>query len=378
MNCAEAAECVSALFDGEPISREMAAHLADCQECRVRLNEYAEMGAELRDLSSVVAPQAIPEGQWKLSEPAPSTNWLRKWRGTMRIPRFAFALMLLAIFVLSGGLALVKARPGGNGPVLLLKIKLPPNGGNGAGGSQHCSFNTNLTDGHQYCGLGTDVGVPGYVWVGTRYVKREGDRVLLAIKTKYSAESTGHHAHGADALAGVPEQEYWFDADRQLEVQIAGLGVMEISGQFLDYMPAARNRPNEPLDPAPDEFRLWHPVLICENRVVADVSGSSATDTGNDAATSLYTPGLGRFVFSLVPFEGATEGKIQISQMSFTLEGKSYRLLTGAPISRLEQVWVLCQPGWRPSVSDPHASPDQPILGSGNLHDVLEKNSSSH
>ncbi len=370
MNCAEAAECVSALFDGEPISREVAAHLSDCQECRVRLNEYAEMSAELREVASATAPQAIPEGQWRLVEPPAATNWLRKWRGTMRIPRFAFALMLLAIFALSGGLALVKARPGGNGPVLLLTMKLPSEGGSGAGGGSHCAFNTNLTDRHQYCSLGTDAGVRGYVWVSVRYLKREADRVLLAIKTKYSSESTGQHS--SDALADVPEEEYWLQADRTLEVQVVGLGTMEISGQFLDYMPAMPHRPAEPLDPVRDEFRLWYPVVICENRVVADVSGLSATDTGNDAATSLYAPGLGRFVFSLVPFEGATEGKIRVSQMSFTLEGKSYRVLTGAPISRSEHVWVAHQPDWRPSASEPNAG-DHPVLGSGNLHEVLKK-----
>jgi anti-sigma factor RsiW len=98
MNCVEVAECVSALFDGEPISREAAAHLSDCEECRVRLNDHAEMSAELRRVASGVAPQAIPEGRWMLAEPAAAANWLKKWRGTMRIPRFAFALMLLAIF----------------------------------------------------------------------------------------------------------------------------------------------------------------------------------------------------------------------------------------------------------------------------------------
>ena len=91
----------------------------------MRLNEYAEMGAELRDLAGA-APQAIPEGRWRLAEPVAASNWLRKWRGTMRIPRFAVALMLIAIFALSGGLALVKARPGGNGPVLSLEFKVRP------------------------------------------------------------------------------------------------------------------------------------------------------------------------------------------------------------------------------------------------------------
>src|SRR5690348_11995694 len=110
MNCAEAAECVSALFDGKPISREVAAHLSDCQECRARLNDYAEMGAELRDVANAAAPQAIPEGRWKLAEPAAVSNWLRKWRQTMRIPRFAFALMILALLGLSTGLFLTRAR----------------------------------------------------------------------------------------------------------------------------------------------------------------------------------------------------------------------------------------------------------------------------
>ena len=70
MNCAEAAECVSALFDGVPISREVTAHLSDCKECRARLNDYAEMGAELREAASGAGAQTIPEGRWRLAEPA--------------------------------------------------------------------------------------------------------------------------------------------------------------------------------------------------------------------------------------------------------------------------------------------------------------------
>lgn len=354
MNCKEAAECVSALFDGEPISREVAAHLSDCPECRVRFNEYAEMGSELRDVASAVTSGAIPEGQWRLTEPAAANNWLRKWRGTMRIPRFAFALMLIAIFALSGGLALVKARPGEDGPAVLLTFKLPR-----TGQVSHCTFDTRKVEG-QSCSHGTGVGVSGYVSFSARYVKREADRVQLAIKALYSQSNTG--SRSSDGLMSAPEEEYWLEPDRVLGVEVSGLGTMEISGQFLDYMPAMPQRPAEPLDPGRDEFRLWHPVLICENRVVADLSGFSTTDTGNDAATWLYAPGLGRFVFSSVPFEGATEGKIQISQISFTLAGKSYRVLTGAPISRTERVWVLHQPDWK-STS---------VFGSGNLRTVLE------
>ena len=247
------------------------------------------------------------------------------------------------------------SRRGGDGLALLLTFKLVR-----TGEVSHCTFDTRKAEG-QSCSHGTDVGVSGYVSFSARYVKREAGRVQLAIKTLYSSESNPG-SWGSDALASVPEEEYWLEPDRILAVHVTGLGPIEISGQFLDYMPAMSQRPTEPLDPGRDEFRLWYPVLISENRVVADLSGFSTTDTGNDAAIWLYAPGLGRFVFSSVPFEGATEGKIQISQMSFTLEGRSYRVLTGAPISRTEQVWVLHQPDWK-STS---------VLGSGNLRTVLE------
>lgn len=289
----------------------------------------------------------------------------------MRIPRFAFALMLIAIFGLSGGLALVKARPGGNGPVLLLTMKISTKGA-GAGIVQHCRFRTNSTDMEkEWCSSGTDIGVHGYVRIFARYIKREADRVLLAIKTKYSAEPTLAD-RSSDVLEGLSEEEYWLDSDRVLEVPVAGLGTMEISGEFIDYMPVVRNRPNEPFDPLPEEFRLWSPVLLCESRVLINMAPLKATDTGNDAAAMLYSPGLGRFIFSSVPIPGGIEGRLEANQISFLVDGKDYLLVTGAPISRSERVWVLYQPDWKPSVSESNPSGDHSILGANNLQHLLE------
>lgn len=227
MNCKEAAECVSALFDSHQIPREVAAHLADCHECRVRLNEYAEMGAELRDLSSAATTQAIPEGRWKLAEPAAANHWVMKWRGTMRIPRFAFALMLIAIFALSGGLALVRARPGGNGSWLLLTFKVPPTG-------QIMHLSTKTDHEAEIGGFGV-LGLPGHIWTSVRFVRREGQRVELSIKTVYHdpglREPNGETAD--EALKDIPAQDYWLDPDKPLGVQVAGLGAMEVSGEFL-------------------------------------------------------------------------------------------------------------------------------------------------
>lgn len=233
MNCAEAAECVSALFDGEPISREVAAHLSDCPECRVRLNEYAEMSAELRDMGSAATLEAIPEGRWKLAEPTAANNWLSKWRGTMRIPRFAFALMLIAIFALSGGLALVKARTGGGGPVLSLEFKVRP-GDRGL----VCSTETNREG--DVCSFGMS-GLPGHVWGSVRFLKREGERVKLSIKTVYHASATEHEHDGetADAaLRNVSPAEYWLETDNPLRVPVEGLGNILVFGEFRNSEPA--------------------------------------------------------------------------------------------------------------------------------------------
>lgn len=129
--------------------------------------------------------------------------------------------------------------------------------------------------------------------------------------------------------------------------------------------------PREPWDPEAREFRLVSPVLVCDNQVLVNIAGS-ATATENDPAASLYSPGLGRFIFSSVPFEGAIEGTLRSNQINFTLEGKSYLLLTGAPISVSQSVWVVHQPFWRPSASELSALGDHPILATSSLRALLD------
>lgn len=364
MNCEQAAEFVSSLFDGERIPREAAEHIGCCEACCSRMRDYAAMRAELQIAESTASWERVPEGRW-IEIHSRNTNWLSKWRETMRIPRFAFVLMMVLILILSGGLALVKARPRGNGPSLLLTIKLPPNGA-----VLHCTFDTRVADGHYSCSHGASID-SGYVWISARYMKREADRVQLAIKTKYSSEPTPQQ-RSSDVLADIPEEEYWFNHDRVLAVQVAGLGTIEISGQFLDYMPAVGSRPTEPLDAGPDEFRLYYPVLARENRVLVNITDSMVTYEGNDAAAALYAPGLGRFIFSSVPLEGAVEGKRQFNQLSFTLNGQPYLLVTGAPISRAERLWVLLQPNWRPSQDEPRVSDDRATISGSSLQHLLK------
>jgi len=355
MNCAEAAECVSALFDGEPISREAAAHLSDCEECRVRLNEYAEIGAELRGVASSASAQAIPEGRWRLAGPAAATNWLRKWRGTMRIPRFAFALMLIAIFALSGGLALVKARAGGNGPVLLLSFKIPQ-----GDKAWDCALRTDRgTDSdqqndHARCAF-FGANLPGWLAVSARFIRREGERVQLGIKTNFTpaAAMQRQYTHKFEfrMFDGIPEQEYWLEPDRKLKVVVAEFGTLEVSGEFLDHMPVLASNPRETLDPGEAEFRILSPVLIRDNQMLVNMGRASAAPDEKDAGVMLHIPKEGLFIFSPVPFEEGAEVAVRhgSNQIEFTAEGKSYLLVTGAPITRAEHVWVQHLPDWRPA-----------------------------
>lgn len=343
MNCAEAAECISALFDGEPISRDVAAHLSDCQECRARLNEYAEMGAELRDLASTAAALAIPEGRWRLAELATANNWLRKWRGPMRIPRFAFALMLIAIFALSGGLALVKARPQ-DGPVLLLSFKIPQ-----GDRAWDCALRTDRgTDSCAFFGGN----LPGELAVSARFIRKERENVQLGIKTHFTPaaimQSPYTHTFALKMFEGIPEQDYWLEPDRKSGVAVANFGIVEVSGQFLDHMPVMASNPREALDPGEAEFRILSPVLIRDDQMLVNMAGAMAIPDEKVNGVMLHIPNEGLFIFSPAPFEEGDEVAVQrgSNQIKFTAEGKSYVLVTGAPISRGEHVWVRHLPDW--------------------------------
>jgi len=136
------------------------------------------------------------------------------------------------------------------------------------------------------------------------------------------------------------------------------------------HVPVMATNP-ETLLPEPGEFRLFNPVLIRDNQVLLNMADSRGAATETDPAMALYSPGLGRFVFSTVPFQGAIEGKLQFSQISFTLEDKSYLLLTGAQISRSGRIWVLHQPEWRPVGFRSWRPEDEPMMEASSLQILL-------
>jgi hypothetical protein len=373
MNCEQAAEFVSALFDGEQIPREAAEHIGSCLSCRSHLQEYALVGAELRRAGSISFVKTIPEGRWTTSIPN-VTSWLTKWRETMRIPRFAFALMLAAILALSGGLALVRARDGRSESVILT-MKVPPKGQ-----EARCLFRTDDKD--PTCNLGMDV-VPGTVMPGTivasmRFVQRDGQRAEIGIRAKFYAPGTPvpQRRRGVtDLVAELPEKTLWLEVGEPAKFSVSGLGDVEVTAEFTSRDSMTALVPKEPLEPSPDEFRLISPVLVQGNRVLADLTEMSAMGRilggESDYAHAIYAPNVGRIILSPVPFEGAVEGKLEGSRIRFTTAGQSYLLLTGAPISTQERIWILYQPDWRPSNEGLKLADDKPSLVSGRLESLL-------
>jgi hypothetical protein len=354
MKCEDAAAFVSALYDGERIPREAAEHLGACEACAGRLASYSSIGAELRRVAILGEPMDLNGGAWDERQ-AVQSSWWRKGRESMGIPRFAFASMLGAILLLSGGLVMVRARPNTTGSVLWLAIKLPPDGK---------VFHSALATGGQpgSDGIGHFFHVPGggTFSMGVRFLHRKGDRVELGVKARYENPSPDFSGPADDRLQGITEQSLWIEPGRNEEVSVPGLGSIEFAGDFIDHKPPSFFSPEDTVDPKADEFRIVSPVLIRGKEVVFNFGGASSMSSSR---VSIYWPGEGRFLFSSAPFKDAVRGSAFESQITFNIEGQEYVLLTAVPATRATNVWIKHEPSYKPSEHSAGASDSEGMLG---------------
>jgi hypothetical protein len=358
VNCEQVEEYISALCDGDKIPHAAAEHIGTCPGCQSELREYATIGAELRRLASLDEPQF---DRAPIREPGISTpTWFEKGRATMKIPRFAFALMLIAILVLSGGLVIVRARAGSASDRFLeLKYKSPATGTNICIMRSDGNQKDNLCDfvNHSHSGL---------LLMNTRLIARTADSAALAIRAKYVPGAADLEVNYSEALfRDIPERVLALQPGRKQQIEVAGLGTLDVEGEFLDHVPPLFLRPQEPLDPNPREFRIVAPVLVRDNRVIAHLDGSSIDTGSSDATLMLYVPGEGRYLMSVVPFEGAVEGNVHLGQITFSLDSHNYLLLTSMPITVSEHVWAKRDPDFKPSermVRQSEARDDRPMF----------------
>jgi hypothetical protein len=368
MNCEGVAEFVSALFDGEKIPREAAKHIGVCEACRARLKEYAEIGVELRRVASLESDEVPVAGTWEQQHSAVASWWRRGFQ-TMRVPRFAFVFMLALIAALGSGLAVLKARP-----VRVLMLTVHPVNPQ-PGHTVRCAL---LIDDEKVspCGFMVEA-KSGTVGSFIRIVRRGGEHFELSVRTKFWPIPSGEDKSYSATLnfedsQKLPETMYWFEPGQELEVEVPGFGTLLITGELRDHMPAILTSRDEQLDPEPNEIRIVSPVLLRDKERILDFEGASSASDEEGACVVMYAPQEGRYVLSLVRIEGAVEGDISQSRAHFKMNGKSYTLLTGAPIaSRADRMWILHQPNYKPSDDMPGAEDDRWFTGSPKLEDLF-------
>jgi anti-sigma factor RsiW len=101
MTCDQAQPYLSALYDAEPIPPEAADHAAHCARCQDQLQQYAQTSAALRSYASQFVSQPVPPRTWLKTSTATRTRWWEKANQSMRIPRLAFAALVLVLVALS-------------------------------------------------------------------------------------------------------------------------------------------------------------------------------------------------------------------------------------------------------------------------------------
>jgi hypothetical protein len=331
MTCDEAAEFASALSDGETIPREAAKHIGECAGCRARLLEYAEIGAELRRLSSLQLTEQEKAPRWQKTRSA-TPNWWRKGSSTVRIPTFAFALMLVAIIAMASSLTIVKVRAHSQGAVLMLT------GETASGRTVRCALSF---DDKKLDNCASEKIVAGVRELyGFRIISRDGDRIELGVRAKRGSDVPS----SVNDVDQLPEARYWFQPGEKLRVDVQGSGPMVISGELLDHLPPLLAVSGEQLDLGPGELRFVEPTLLRGKEVLHDFQRVTVSGAGKDGGIELYAPHDGRYEISLSPLRGATEGIINGSRISFELNGQPYKVLTGAPVARPGRVWILYLP----------------------------------
>jgi hypothetical protein len=337
MSCDETSEFVSALCDGETIPRAAAEHVGMCASCQAQLEEYTEMGAELRLLASLSIKESVSPRVW--SSPRNTfAIWWQKGLETMRIPRLAFVILIAAIVALGSTLAVVKVRARSDGTVVMLKIARPE------GDPVGCPLSTQDKK-QATCGF---IGQMNGKIIGYRIdlISREDNRVELGVRTKTFGPISGMAS--ISDIQSEPQKQVLFEPGQTLKLDVAGSGTLTVTGEWFDHMPAFIGSSNHELDPGPEELRVVSPLLLSDKQVLGDFQGGIAIVDKAGQGVEIYMPGEGRFILSLSPMQGAVQAHVALNRISFQDGGRSYAFLTGSPVTRGEHMWVLHEVNFKP------------------------------
>ncbi len=262
----------------------------------------------------------------------------------MRIPRLAFAAMIAGIVALASTLAVVKVGANSNGTVVLLTTT----GSNGA--LMDCPLST-LDKNQAVCDWYGTIGSQNLAY-RVRLLSRDEGKVLLAIRTRTYVKGENLSSFTFDADSAAKVKEIWFEPGEKLKVDVADVGTLTLTGEWMDHIPILINLHGQDMSPGAGELRFASPLLLKDKNVAGDLAGALSgifsTDDPN-MAVWMYIPGQGSFLISLLPMKGAVAADVFLSRISFQEGGHSWEFVTGAPVSRANRIWVLHQPNFKPT-----------------------------
>lgn len=276
--------------------------------------------------------EAVSEGQWKLAEMAAANNWLKNWRGTMRIPRFAFALMILALLALSTGLFLIRAREN------YRWFQYDLRGRDG----KHIVTATAPTNprGNPYYNVEAGMSYPdGTVWFDVRVLEQVGETEKIGARGLWHVRGEQYGDKFFEMLHNIPEREFLYAPGEDLKIPVEGYGDLEIQGHFESVLP---DNVRMGLYPEDGRVRISPPVVLVREKEMlmkGDMGGGQVSM--DKSYFAIGDKNEGRYLFSANPFAGAVEGALTMNQIEFSLDGKHYLFFTGDPIIfGNTRVWV--------------------------------------
>jgi hypothetical protein len=394
MKCAEAHIHVSALHDGEAVPVEAAQHIRRCTTCRRLLQDFAEMGAEVRLLASEL------EGKAETAEIRLHSSLIRRsiggemWAAQVRLPRFAVALGLLLIAGLTAGLVFLEAQ--GRNQQLWFRCELVWPQAQYKGPVHP----TNIPQ--MSMGFGpqakTEGPLPFFITgpgrgagtvAGLIEVRRiQSDQVTFLIRAKHFAakdttpgeiERTTSPPLQAQKLgkilSDVPVQEYNYKPGTTLKIPASGGESLIFTGETGGRFSGFSWQPF-PLQPAPDQLVLDQPALVPEAALLVKPRGM-ARISGPNGCAYIYVPEKGLLVFALRRFPGAHEAAVNGGHALFELDNKWYYVFTEFPIvggNRPKTIWVYVARDYKPSLTGLEWDRTLPFVGSAeDVTKVLEE-----
>ena len=253
MNCEDARELVSVLYDGERVSAECAQHVDGCVDCRESLRSYAQIGAELRLLASrATSDSAMPSGMLQK---------IRSTRRRIRVPRFAVGLAAGLALALTPSWMMLHAQQNnrlwfqfvaaqGNGSLPIRDVVK-------AGGGQDTIWGSDSSH---------------IVGVRVAVSSIDANSVKLGVRARRYTATNADQIHVKQDMPDFSGHTYTYVPGEALRIPIEGGGTLVLKGDVLDHQPKFIFG-GIPVEPQADELVLSSPALISGKSVLGTFKG---------------------------------------------------------------------------------------------------------